>query len=120
MFSSVMIDYFGIMINRTIISVLLLLVSFAVCISIQTRTARAADCLSTQETRQAINSGKARHVADISAAVSRLARGDVIKVNLCRSGNGLVYQLVTLSRQGAVSRFVIDAKSGAILSRSGS
>lgn len=108
------------MTNRTIISVLLLLVSFAVFMFSGANIARAAGCLSAQETRQAINSGRARHVAEITAAVSRVAGGDVIKVNLCRNGNGLVYQLVTLSRQGAVSRFVIDAKSGAILSKSGS
>ena len=105
---------------RTIISFLLLLVSPVGMSLGLSDTAYAADCLSAQETRQAIDSGQARHVAGISAAVSRAARGDVINVKLCRSGNGLVYQLVTLSRQGAVTRFVIDAKSGAILSKSGS
>jgi len=105
---------------RTIISFLLLLVSLWVIPLSFSDTATAADCLSAQETRQAINSGQARHVAGISAAVSRAARGDVINVKLCRGGNGLVYQLVTLSRQGAVTRFVIDAKSGTILSKGGS
>lgn len=101
---------------RTIISFLLFLV-FSVVAS---GPVYAEACLSQQETRQAINSGQARHVAEISAAVKRATRGDVINVKLCRSGNGLVYQLVTLSRQGAVTRFVIDAKSGAIQSKSGS
>ena len=107
------------MIIRTNISALLALVSLIVSFSLQTDQAFAADCLSSQETRQAIEDGRAKHLAAIKEATRKVVRGDVIKADLCHGGEGLVYQLVTLSRQGAVSRLVLDAKSGKIISKGG-
>lgn len=85
----------------------------------QTNSALAADCLSSQETRQAIEAGKAKHLSAIKAAAGKVVRGDVINVKLCQGEAGLVYQLVTLSRQGAVSRLSLDARSGKLLSKGG-
>ncbi|WP_316859838.1 hypothetical protein [uncultured Cohaesibacter sp.] len=73
--------------------------------------ANAAGCLGAQETRQAIADGKAQRLSKITKAANKHVRGDVIKANLCVDGGRLVYQLVVLSRQGTVSRLVLDAKS---------
>ncbi|WP_096174685.1 PepSY domain-containing protein [Cohaesibacter sp. ES.047] len=95
------------------------LVSIVVFFSIFINGAAAAQCLSSAETRSAIEQGHAQHLAAIKVAASKAVRGDVVKANLCRSGAGLVYELVTLSREGAVARITLDAKSGRVLSKGG-
>lgn len=97
----------------------LALVSIVVFFSIYTNGATAAQCLSSAETRSAIERGQARHLAAIKSAASKVVRGDVVKADLCRGGSGLVYELVTLSRQGAVARITLDAKTGRLLSKGG-
>lgn len=75
----------------------------------------AASCLSQQQTRQAIETGRARHLAEIKQVVRRYSRGDVIKAKLCQSENRYIYELTILSRSGRVTRLQVDAKTGAKL-----
>jgi uncharacterized membrane protein YkoI len=69
--------------------------------------AAAAECLSAQEQRDAVRSGR---VVRPGAVGQRL--GEVLQVRLCRSGNGLVWQLTVLGRDGRVVEHVVDAGSG--------
>ena len=105
--------------KQTNISVLLSLVLLLVFLPMRTSLVYAADCLSSQETRQAIKAGEALHLSAVKAAVGKVVRGDVIKAELCQGESGLVYRLVTLSRQGAVARLVLDARTGRLLSQKG-
>lgn len=105
--------------NQTTIHILFALVAFSVSLTFSVDYARADACLSPQETRQAIAEGRAKHLAAIKEAASKIVRGDVISVKACEMNGRLVYQLVTLSRDGAVSQLVLDAKSGQLLSGGG-
>ena len=105
--------------TRTNISALLTLVLLFVSFSLVPDRSYAADCLSSQETRQAIEEGRASQFAAIKNAAGKIVRGEVVNAKLCRSNGGLVYQLVTLSRQGAVTRLTLDARTGKLLSKGG-
>lgn len=75
----------------------------------------AQSCLNQQQTRQVIDAGLARHLAEIKQVVRRYSRGDVVKAQLCQSGNRYIYQLTVLSRTGRVTRLKVDARTGARL-----
>jgi uncharacterized membrane protein YkoI len=75
----------------------------------------AADwrCLSKEQQRTAIVSGKAVRLGVALKAVKR--RGDVVRARLCEGENGLVYVLTVLARDGKVTRVTVDATSGSVL-----
>jgi uncharacterized membrane protein YkoI len=77
--------------------------------------AAAADrrCLSKEQQRTAIASGKAVRLGVALKAVKR--RGDVVRARLCEGQNGLVYMLTVLARDGKVTRVTVDATSGSVL-----
>lgn len=73
-------------------------------------------CLSKEQQRAAIASGKAVRLAVAVRAVKR--RGEVVRARLCEGGKGLVYMLTVLSRDGKVAHVTIDASSGSVLTGS--
>jgi uncharacterized membrane protein YkoI len=73
-------------------------------------------CLTKDQQRAAIQSGKAVRLAVAVRAVKR--RGEVVRARLCEGGKGLVYMLTVLSRDGKVARVTIDATSGSVLTGS--
>ena len=74
----------------------------------------AASCLSSEQTRQAIGDGRAKHLSEIKNALSRIVRGEVIKAQLCNHQTGLVYKLTVLSRTGKVTRIQLDARTAKV------
>ena len=76
-------------------------------------------CLSKAEQRAALSGGQ---TVTLAAAI-RSARGsvrghgarEVVRARLCREGNGLVYLLTLLSRDGKVTHSVVDATSGKVV-----
>lgn len=87
-----------------------------ICLStllVDVRSAQAQTCLGQQQTRQAIDAGLAKHLAEIKQDVRRYSRGDVIKAQLCQSVNRYIYKLTILSRSGRVTRLQVDARTGA-------
>jgi uncharacterized membrane protein YkoI len=73
-------------------------------------------CLTKEQQRAAIQSGKAVRLAVAVRAVKR--RGEVVRARLCEGGKGLVYMLTVLSRDGKVAHVTIDATSGSVLTGS--
>jgi uncharacterized membrane protein YkoI len=71
-------------------------------------------CLSGEEQRAAIASGKAVPLATVIHALHRLPK-DVIKAQLCQEPERLIYVLTVLGRDGKVKREVVDATSGAVV-----
>nr|WP_321457681.1 PepSY domain-containing protein [uncultured Cohaesibacter sp.] len=55
-------------------------------------------------------------LAAITQTANAVVEGEVVKANLCSSNGRLVYEVVVLSRQGNVSRLILDAKSGKTIS----
>jgi len=78
------------------------------------RTLSASDCLSEAQQRQAVSSGKAVTLAAAIRASKRRAPGEVVRAQLCRQGEGFVYVLTVLARNGKVSRALVDATDGAL------
>jgi uncharacterized membrane protein YkoI len=71
-------------------------------------------CLSKEQARAAVASGKAVRVGVALKAVRR--RGsEVVRIHLCEGGKGLVYRLTVLARDGKVTRVTVDATSGSVL-----
>jgi uncharacterized membrane protein YkoI len=76
-----------------------------------------ADCLAPREIHQA--SEEHRLVApDAAVGTARHAvqGGDVLRASLCRDGQGLVYVIVALRKDGRVVQVTIDAPSGKLKS----
>ena len=73
-------------------------------------------CLTKEQQRAAIQSGKAVGLAVAVRAVKR--RGEVVRARLCEGGKGLVYMLTVLSRDGKVAHVTVDASSGLVLTGS--
>jgi uncharacterized membrane protein YkoI len=70
-------------------------------------------CLTKEQARAAVASGKA---VRISVALKAVKRGsEVVGVHLCEGGKGLVYRLTVLARDGKVTRVTVDATSGSVL-----
>jgi uncharacterized membrane protein YkoI len=71
------------------------------------------DCLNAEEARDLVE----RRVAMSPSRALRAARTsypdhDVLRALLCRSQNGYVYVVTVLSRDGRVTRAIINADSG--------
>ncbi len=79
------------------------------------RTARA--CLTRAEQRDAIAERKAIPLAAaIKLLRERDRRGEVVRADLCRRDEQLVYELTLLGRSGKVARVEINAGNGEPLS----
>jgi len=75
--------------------------------------AQGTHCLTKEQQRAAIASGKAVALGQALKAVKR--RGEVVRARLCEGGKGLVYMLTVLARDGKVTRVTVDATSGSVL-----
>ena len=79
------------------------------------RVAAGGACLDQKERRAAIETGKVvRLAAAMRAAKSRIP-GTVVRARLCHSGDGLVYVLTILPRNGKVARLTVDAAKGTLV-----
>jgi uncharacterized membrane protein YkoI len=76
--------------------------------------AEAAHCLSGEEQRAAIASGKSMALAAVIHSLHRAPR-DVIKAQLCEEPERLIYMLTLLGRDGKVKRAIVDATNGAVV-----
>jgi uncharacterized membrane protein YkoI len=73
-------------------------------------------CLSQEQRRAAITTHRAISLAKaVRVAKGHIAGGDVVRARLCDHGQGLVYVLTVLARDGKVTRANIDATSGTLV-----
>ncbi len=72
-------------------------------------------CLNQKERRAATESGKLVHLAAAIHAAKKRMPGTVVRARLCRSGEGFVYVLTVLARDGKVARLTVDAVKGTLL-----
>ena len=79
-------------------------------------SAFAAQCLAADKVRAAISEGRAKSLVEIKQAANAVVAGDVIKANLCSDAGKLTYELVVLAGSGTVTRLVLDAQSGKVIS----
>ncbi len=70
--------------------------------------AAAQSCLTGHELREAVRSGSVLRPAQVTSGMT----GQVLQVQLCHSGQGLVWQVTELGSNGQVIGHVIDARTG--------
>ena len=74
-------------------------------------------CLSSQDMREVVHSsGVVAPAAALKAAQQAVPRGDVVRANLCRHNEALVYVIVSLRKDGRFAYVTIDAASGKVAS----
>jgi hypothetical protein len=72
-------------------------------------------CLNQKERRAATESGKLVHLAAAIHAAKKRMPGTVVRARLCHAGEGLVYVLTLLARDGKVARLTVDAVKGTLV-----
>lgn len=73
-------------------------------------------CLTKAEQRAAVASHRAVPLADAIKSVRRHHRTpEIVGARLCRRGEGLVYVLTLLARNGKVLRVTVDAGNGRLI-----
>lgn len=76
--------------------------------------AEAPHCLTGEEQRAAIATGKSLPLAAVIHSLHRAPK-DVIKAQLCEEPERLIYMLTLLGRDGKVKRATVDATNGAVV-----
>ncbi|WFT78008.1 MULTISPECIES: PepSY domain-containing protein [unclassified Methylobacterium] len=81
-----------------------------------TRLSQAGQtCLSPGDLREAVAEKRVvEPVAAIRAAQAAVPRADIVRANLCRRNEALVYMLTALRRDGQFVHVVVDARSGQV------
>lgn len=69
------------------------------------------DCLGVGGTHEAVRSGSVRRLAEIR----RNLDGDILRADLCRGGDLLIYRVTLLDPSGHVRRVLLDARSGRLM-----
>jgi hypothetical protein len=72
-------------------------------------------CFGRQEQRMEVLQGHAIRLGFAMRAIRPQDGDELLRAELCRNSSGLVYVLTLLSRNGKVSRAVIDARTGAVI-----
>jgi uncharacterized membrane protein YkoI len=71
-------------------------------------------CLSAEETRDAVSEGRVIEPVQASRRARNAAPGEVVRISLCRQGEGFVYVVTTLKRDGRVARVTLEGQSGKV------
>lgn len=75
------------------------------------------DCMGAREFQEIVSAnGVVPPASAVMAARRQVADADVLRANLCRSDNTLVYVIMALRKDGRVVQVIIDAPSGRIKS----
>lgn len=75
------------------------------------RAAELANCLSKEQQRLALATGKVVPLAQ-AKRLAAAHKGEVVRASLCYRHSNLVYLLTLLARDGKVSRVTVDAATG--------
>jgi uncharacterized membrane protein YkoI len=94
----------------------------AVCFALVTLTGQQPiqarnDCLSSEETRTAMQEHRLISMVTASRSASAASDGEVLRARLCRVGETHVYVISALRRDGKVMHVTVDAVSGAIVTQ---
>ena len=73
------------------------------------------ECFNRQEQRIAVHQGLAIRLGVALRSINARNGDELLRAELCRNKTGFVYVLTLLSRNGKVSRAIVDARSGAVI-----
>jgi uncharacterized membrane protein YkoI len=75
------------------------------------------NCLAPREMQEIVSTnGVVAPASAVMTAQRQVPNADVVRANLCRSDNALVYVIMALRKDGRVVQVMIDAPSGRIRS----
>jgi uncharacterized membrane protein YkoI len=99
-------------------SVLLILAWWGVMGAAHAQGAAALqNCLPPREMQDVVlSNGVVAPASAIMMARRQVPNADVVRANLCRTGNGLVYVIMALSKDGRIIQVMIDGSSGQVRS----
>ena len=66
------------------------------------------ECLAADGVQKALSEGRIRRLADIG----RRLDGDIVRAELCRGGDDLIYRVTLFDSLGRVRRVLLDARDG--------
>jgi uncharacterized membrane protein YkoI len=75
----------------------------------------AGGCLNKEQRRAVVATGQVMRLAQAIRTAHVRRGGDMIKARLCGRGDGYVYVLTLLARDGKVTRTTVDATNGAVI-----
>lgn len=73
------------------------------------------ECFNRQEQRMAVHQGLAIRLGAALRSINARDGDELLRAELCQNKTGFVYVLTLLSRNGKVSRTIVDARSGAVI-----
>ena len=83
----------------------------------QSAAAALLDCLPPREMQEAVASkGVVTPASAVMTARRQVPNADVVRANLCRSSDSLVYVIMALQKNGRVVQVTIDGSSGRVKS----
>ena len=83
----------------------------------QSAAAALRDCLPPREMQEAVASqGIVTPASAVMTARRQVPNADVVRANLCRSSDTLVYVIMALQKNGRVVQVTIDGSSGRVKS----
>jgi uncharacterized membrane protein YkoI len=75
------------------------------------------DCIGPRELQEIVSSNAVvPPAAAVVAARRQIPDGEVVRANLCRNDNSLVYVIMALRKDGRIVQVTVDAPSGSIKS----
>jgi len=105
----------GSMTHRALIAVLLIAAACGLAAPARAQQGVQAVCLDPIQQRAAVFQGQALPLG-IARRSLHPADGDaLLRARLCYRGNNLVYVLTLLSRNGAVTNTIVDAREGRVI-----
>ncbi len=85
--------------------------------SAQSTTAALKNCLPPREMQEAVASKSIVAPASaIMTARKQVPNADVVRANLCRNSDALVYVIMVLQKDGRIVQVMIDGSSGRVKS----
>jgi uncharacterized membrane protein YkoI len=93
----------------------LLLVLAAMLLSGLAPARAQSNCFSAEETRAHVQRHGLIPLNDVVRSTRGTARADLISARLCETAEKLVYMIAMLERDGKVSRWIVDARSGDVI-----
>jgi hypothetical protein len=72
-------------------------------------------CFNPRDQRAAVYQGRTIRLGAAMRAIRAHDGDELLRAELCRNSSGLIYVLTILSRNGHVSRAVVDARTGVVI-----
>jgi hypothetical protein len=96
---------------KTLISRFLASIAVALVVGIaSTGAANAQSCLDNRQIQEAVSSGQIMSLADVLASAGIDGSAEILSVQVCDEGGGLVYIIGVLTPEGEAQNLVLGAQ----------